>query len=120
MGVIGKAKAAVRLAARPLRDAQEQRRKAPLYTAAHANLDADLHLREAAAWLIRAQDHGADRGVSYGADFGHGFLASYPETTGYIICTFLDLARHFSDPTFRDRAVEMGEWESAIQMSSGA
>jgi hypothetical protein len=120
MDVLRKARTAARLAVRPFADERERRLKAPLYTSLHSNFDPALHLREAAAWLVRAQDAGADRGVSYGADFGQDFLPSYPETTGYIINTFLDLARHYSDSDYRRRAIEMGEWESAVQMSSGA
>src|SRR5205807_4735609 len=86
----------------------------------HTNIDAARHLREAAEWLKRAQDYGVDRGVAYGSDFGHGFLPSYPETTEYIICTFLRLSEHYQDPDFFNRAVAMGEWETAIQMPSGA
>lgn len=120
MGVFRKMGTAVRLAWRPFLDARERRRKAPLYTSPHSNLDPELHLREAAGWLARAQDSGTDRGVSYGADFGQGFLPSYPETTGYIIRTFLNLARRYPDSDYRQRSLEMGDWESAIQMSSGA
>ena len=90
------------------------------YTPAPANLDADCHLREAVAWLCRAQDAGSDRGISYGAYLGGGFEVSYPETTGYIIPTFLALADHYDDPRLFQRAVEMGDWEIAIQMPEGA
>ena len=69
---------------------------------------------------LPAQDAGDDRGVSFGAHLGGSFLNSYPETTGYIIPTFLDLARHFGDPEFSARAVEMGDWEIGVQMPSGA
>jgi hypothetical protein len=84
------------------------------------NVDLAQHLQAAVDWLVRAQDAGLDRGVSYGAAFGQGFQPSYPETTGYIIPTFLDLARHYKDPSYRQRAIEMGDWEIAIQMPSGA
>jgi hypothetical protein len=47
-----------------------------------SNEDPELHMREAAEWLVRAQDAGSNRGVSYGAEFGGDFLESYPETTG--------------------------------------
>jgi hypothetical protein len=121
MSIISKARAAAYVAAGPFLDAQERHKKAPLYTSLHFNFDYAIHLRESAEWLKRAQDHGVDRGVSYGTKFGEGFMpASYPETTGYIICTFLDLAKHYSDPDYCRRAVEMGEWESSIQMDSGA
>jgi hypothetical protein len=100
--------------------ARKRRTKAPLYTSLVSNLDPKAHLREAADWLCRAQDHGKDRGVSYGCVFGEGFLTSYPETTGYIICTFLDLARHYQDERYLQRAIEMGVWENSVQMECGA
>lgn len=120
MSAIAKAKAAARTIASPIFEISERRLKAPLYTAEHSNLDLALHVFEAAQWLKRAQDHGSDRGVSYGSDFGKGFLPSYPETTGYIIPTFLHFAEHFGDDNYNCRALEMGEWEAEIQMSSGA
>src|SRR5205814_287313 len=58
--------------------------------------------------------------VSYGAALGTPFLPSYPETTGYIIPTMLELAEYFNDSDFERRALEMGDWEIAIQMDNGA
>ena len=86
----------------------------------HDNVDRALHLREAVNWLERAQDFGDDRGVSYGSAFRDGFLASYPETTGYIIPTFVELSRRFDDPRFLTRARLMGDWEIDIQLPNGA
>jgi len=86
----------------------------------NASQDIDLHIKEAAAWLVRAQDAGHDRGVAYGAVLGEDFLASYPETTGYIIPTFLKLAEFYKEPDYLSRAFEMGCWEVALQLSSGA
>ena len=121
MNIISKARAAAYMAASPIIQAQERYRKAPLYTSLHSNFDYAVHLRESAEWLKRAQDTGVDRGVSYGTKFGEGFNPlSYPETTGYIICTFLDLAKHYADSEYRRRAIDMGEWESEVQMDSGA
>ena len=85
-----------------------------------SNLDVSLHIAAATAWLIRAQDAGDDRGVSYGAELGKNFLPSYPETTGYIIPTFLNLADYRRDSQYLRRAIEMGDWEISIQMPSGA
>lgn len=98
----------------------DRRAKSRLYTRAHTNVDARLHLAEAAAWLKRAQDAGTDRGVSYGADLGGAFLPSYPETTGYIIPSFLELARYYDDEEYLRRAIEMGIWETSLQLSCGA
>ncbi len=98
----------------------EKRNLKGIYSKVHSNLESETHIVEAASWLRRAQDHGSDRGVSYGMVFGQDFLASYPETTGYIIQTFLRLAREYNDPEYQKRAVEMGNWEISIQMASGA
>jgi hypothetical protein len=70
--------------------------------------------------MIRAQDSGTDRGVSYGARFGEEFQPSYPETTGYIIQTFLDADAFYSQLDLARRAREMGEWEISVQLPSGA
>jgi len=98
----------------------EKRRYAKVYSDVHEGLDVETHLREAAAWIARAQDSGTDRGVAYGAHFGGSFLPSYPETTGYIIPTFLRLARVWNDASFRERAVQMGDWEIDVQLPCGA
>jgi hypothetical protein len=95
-------------------------RRGALYRPSLAPTDIERHLLAAVEWLKRAQDAGSDRGVSYGVDFGGPFLESYPETTGYIIPTFLKLADAYGDESLYQRAVEMGQWESAVQMDSGA
>jgi hypothetical protein len=95
-------------------------RRADYYHEAPAGAGLERHLAEAVEWLKRAQDAGTDRGVSYGVDFGGTWLPSYPETTGYIIPTFLRLADLYGDASLVRRAVEMGRWESAIQMECGA
>jgi len=117
---LGKTKAIAKTVLRPLTEGVERLRWASLYSAQHTNLDPEVHIREASQWLMRAQDTGSDRGVAYGTQFGGTFQPSYPETTGYIICTFLDLAQAYSEPDYTRRAVEMGLWEADIQMDSGA
>lgn len=87
----------------------------------------ERHLREAMRWMCRAQDAAGNGGVSrsyalqYMPFFGRrGWLPAYPETTGYIIPTFLAYARLTNDATFRDRALRMAEWEADVQMPGGA
>ena len=77
-------------------------------------------MREALEWLKRAQDAGVDRGVSYGVIFGEDFDVSYPETTGYICQTFVEQAKRTGDDDLLRRAVEMGDWEIAVQLREGA
>src|ERR1700692_299246 len=79
-------------------------RRGSLYQGAASNSDVERHLREALQWMERAQDAGNNRGISYGADFGGPFLESYPETTGYIIPTFLKLADYWHDKSLTQRA----------------
>ncbi len=93
----------------------------------HPVHDPILHLEAAMQWLCRAQDSTPDDGVSrsYVLRYmpGHrrsGWLASYPETTGYIIPTFLAYASMTGRAEYRDRAIRMAKWEADVQMQSGA
>ena len=95
-------------------------RLAPLYSPDANDLDLRRHLHEAMEWLKRAQDAGDDRGVSYGVLFGENFDVSYPETTGYICRTFVEQEQSTGDADLLRRAVEMADWEIAIQLPDGA
>jgi hypothetical protein len=85
------------------------------------------HLDHAIGWLVRAQDIGEDRGFSrgFGVAFSPywgsaGWQPSYPETTGYIIPTLLEAGAHLGLPELRERAIAGAQWESEIQLESGA
>jgi hypothetical protein len=85
------------------------------------------HARAAMEWLCRAQDAAGGRGVarSYSLRYQRahgrrGWLAAYPETTGYIIPTFFDFAAITGEIEYRQRAMEMARWESEVQLASGA
>nr|CRH08061.1 Conserved protein of unknown function. putative terpenoid cyclases/Protein prenyltransferases [Candidatus Magnetococcus massalia] len=89
--------------------------------------DDTLHLRETLDWLCRAHDATNKRGVArgYAAAWNFNFDArgwqpAYPETTGYIVPTFLDCAKLLSDDDLIQRAEEMCDWEIAVQLDSGA
>ncbi|MGH7278345.1 MAG: prenyltransferase/squalene oxidase repeat-containing protein, partial [Candidatus Rokuibacteriota bacterium] len=82
-------------------------------------LDTRVHLEEAARWLARAQDATADDGVCGGYSFEDGWIASYPETTGYIIPTFFAYAQYADDHEYEKRAVAMAEWELTVQHADG-
>ena len=98
----------------------ENRALSALYSPEPGDLDRARHLRGALDWLMRAQDAGSDRGVSYGVRFGAAFDVSYPETTGYICRTFVEQSELTGDRRLLERAIEMGDWEIAIQMPEGA
>lgn len=84
----------------------------------------EVHLAAAIDWLCRAQDvrdGQADAGgVSAGWSFEDGWLPSYPETTGYIIETFLAAADILKRPELIDRAQRMIDWELSLQSPDGA
>jgi hypothetical protein len=86
----------------------------------HSPLNDEEHLAAAMAWLCRSQDETDDGGSSGGYYFESGWRRAYPETTGYIIPTFLEYEQFSGDRTFGDRARRMGDWEIRIQMPSGA
>ncbi|MBK9470569.1 MAG: terpene cyclase/mutase family protein [Gammaproteobacteria bacterium] len=84
----------------------------------------DVHLRALVDWLCRAQDQRkgcADEGsVSAGWSFEDGWLQGYPETSGYIIETFLAAADGLNRPELRTRASRIVDWELSIQNKDGS
>ena len=49
-----------------------------------------------------------------------GWSNPYPETTGYIIPTFLDLSKNEKFENLEEKAINMGEWLLSIQNSDGS
>lgn len=93
----------------------------------NAMRDNQTHLLAALEWLGRAQDATPDDGFSRGYCLTwnryfktRGWLASYPETTGYIIPTLYSAARFLSDKTWSERATRAAHWEIDVQLESGA
>lgn len=86
--------------------------------------DHNAHLTAAIDWLCRAQDlreGQADAGgVSAGWSFEDGWLPSYPETSGYIVETFLAASRVLDRPELVDRAGRILDWELSIQNDDGS
>ena len=80
----------------------------------------ERHLEAAARWLLRAQLTGADEGVAHSYDVrARKWLASYPETTGYVIPTLYDYAHHFKAAHYAQAATKMAHWESSVQLPDG-
>jgi hypothetical protein len=77
--------------------------------------------RGALDWLCEAQDRSLrkDGGVARHYSLTTGWGASYPETTGYIVPTFLEAARHLGDEELRGRARRMLDWLVSIQREDG-
>jgi hypothetical protein len=82
----------------------------------------DLAVREAIAWLCRAQDCSttADGGVARHYSLVSGWGPSYPETTGYIVPTILDYAEAIGDNELLKRGKRMLDWLLAIQFPDGS
>jgi folate-dependent phosphoribosylglycinamide formyltransferase PurN len=78
------------------------------------------HLRAAAAWLARAQDVMSDGGVAGRYRLAGGWTSSYPETTGYLIPTFLALASELDDARFEERAQRCAHFLVRLQLPDGA
>ena len=78
------------------------------------------HLEVAMNWLKYAQDINQDGGVSAGYCLKRGWLPSYPETTGYIIPTFVDYCHFVNKEEYLRRAVKMADWPLSIQLQNGA
>ncbi|AKU13574.1 hypothetical protein AzCIB_3681 [Azoarcus sp. CIB] len=83
-----------------------------------------MHLQAAIDWLCRAQDvrmrESDAGGVSAGWSFEDGWLPGYPETTGYIIETFIAAAEVLERPELLERARRMIDWEMSLQHEDGA
>ena len=86
--------------------------------------DHKTHLSACIDWLCTAQDirNGTsdDGSVSAGWSFEDGWLPGYPETTGYIIETFLAAAKILDRPELIERANRMVDWELSLQQEDGA
>lgn len=83
--------------------------------------DAQACVQAATDWLCRAQDQSAsaDGGVARDYSLVKGWATSYPETTGYIIPTFIELARRQQRDDLHQRAQRMLDWCVAIQFPEG-
>jgi hypothetical protein len=79
----------------------------------------ESHLDAAMQWLCRAQDACGGKGVSNVYYLKSGWGVAYPETSGYIIATYLAYADLTADSSYTRRAIQLGDWEIEIQPSSG-
>jgi uncharacterized protein YyaL (SSP411 family) len=82
--------------------------------------DLDTHAAAAVNWLGTAQDASKDGGVALRYSIVKGWDVSYPETTGYIIPTFIDYGQSSKDNTYVERARKMADWLLSIQQNDGS
>ena len=79
------------------------------------------HLRATMDWLCAAQDATGVGGVAAFYDVRQGsYGPPYPETTGYIIPTFLNYAEFSGDQRYAQRAMSMADWLLTTQLDNGA
>lgn len=78
-------------------------------------------IEHALEWLCLSQDQSKsqDGGSARHFSLVSGWSSSYPETTGYIIPTFLKMARLRHDRDLRRRAKRMLDWLVSIQLPCG-
>ncbi len=74
-----------------------------------------------AAWLGAAQDRSAsaDGGVARDFSLLKGWASSYPETTGYIVPTMIELAHRQGSDELHQRSRRMLDWLVSIQFPEG-
>ncbi len=86
--------------------------------------DHKSHLEACIDWLCRAQDvrdKSTDRGgISAGWSFKDRWLPSYPETSGYIVETFIAASVLLNRKELLDRAQRILDWELSIQNADGS
>lgn len=83
----------------------------------HENI---YHLKLAGDWLLKAQSVNDDGGYSHSYSIYNGWGKSYPETTGYIIPTMLNLGEYLNNEQYISSAIKSGNWLLKIQQSDGS
>jgi len=78
------------------------------------------HLHAAAAWLLAAQQAGGGDGYPHSFHLLYGWRPAYPETTGYIVPTLLNLHRRLGGAALRNSAAAALRWLETVQRSDGS
>lgn len=94
------------------------------HPASQPEQDHRVHLEAVLCWLMNAQDRRLTcsdaGGISAGWSFEDGWLPAYPETSGYIIETFIAASDLLGWPELQERARRIVHWELSIQHADGA
>ncbi len=77
------------------------------------------HLGATAGWLVESIENGAGGSCAH-YSVASGWSRPYPETTGYLIPTLLELGPRLPELGLRERAFGLGEWLLSIQNDDGA
>jgi hypothetical protein len=98
---------------------QTLRGRGPLIAAKPEATDHDRHLMAGAEWLGMSIDICGGVASSKGYRFPWGWVPPYPETTGYIIPTLLNLSDATGDRKWHLMAEKMGRWLTTVQAADG-
>jgi len=79
----------------------------------------NVHIESAMKWLSTAQKQNNDGGVSALYSLFEGWADSYIETTGYIISTFFNYAEISKNSIYREKAIQMADFELKNQLENG-
>lgn len=78
----------------------------------------EKHLRGTGEWLLRSIAKGNGGSCAYFSPLV-GWSQPYPETTGYLIPTLLQLYDHLQETHYREEAISIGRWLLSIQLDRG-
>lgn len=95
------------------------RGRGPLLNAKPETTPHDKHIAAGAAWLKASIAACGGQASSKSYRFPHGWIQPYPETTGYIIPTLMNLGDSLGDPALHDTAKHLGQWLTTIQRPDG-
>lgn len=95
------------------------RGKKHLINARPEKVDHRKHLDAGADWLMTSIVACDGKASSKGYKFGRGWMPAYPETTGYIVPTLLNLDDLLDKPALTEAAQSMGVWLAGIQRPDG-
>lgn len=87
---------------------------------ARAHTGDAAHIAATRAWLERAQDAATDGGIMGRYRLNTGWTSSYPETTGYLVPTLLDIAHETGDARWIERARRAIDFLLNLQLPEGA
>lgn len=83
------------------------------------NFSDEIRLKSVINWLKLAQDKCDGDGVASVFYIKTGWGVAYPETSGYILSTYLAFSRFPGGENLLDRAKKIGDWELSIQAKNG-
>ena len=78
------------------------------------------HVRHALSWLLYAQSRKRDGGIPKALHLLFGWLPSYPETSGYLICTLRAAEASHPDLPLGESALRIAEWLLTLQRDDGS